>query len=344
MDGFARFVPPLARLPVEASLEEQLRALRRDGVLIIENALSPQQLDQLSAELNFWFEVAPGGEGAFFGRRTRRFGALLRKARSALDLVLHPRILPLCERVLIGDDIGPPRCDRIQLNITQGIGIGPDEPEQVVHRDEKLFWVTPGHELLVNALYCLDDFTAQNGGTRFVPGSSYWEDAERWPEPHEIVQAEAKAGSAILWLGSMMHGGGANRTDKVRRGAVVSYNLGGWRKARSCSCPFRPSWPARCPNAPSNSSATRCIARPWAGSRDAIRSSGCEASSATLQRPRTICRMNMSPSLRAITTGAPPVREAGHEPLCSGRDIAGRAGGVETARGRGHGAGRRIGS
>ena len=225
MDGMHRFLPPrLTHLPVDAPFAEQLSVLRRDGVLIIDDALTPEQLAGVCAELDPWFERAPGGEGAFFGRRTRRFGALLAKARAAQDLVLHDRILPLCERVLIADDIGPPRCDKIQLNITQGIGIGPGEPEQVVHRDEKLFWLSAGHELLVNALYCLDDFTAENGGTRFVPGSCHW-DAERWPEPHEIVQAEAKAGAAILWLGSMMHGGGANRTERIRRGAVVSYNL-----------------------------------------------------------------------------------------------------------------------
>ncbi|MEQ1707137.1 MAG: phytanoyl-CoA dioxygenase family protein [Terricaulis sp.] len=226
MDGFSRFnAATVAHLAVDADFDEQLAVLRRDGVLVIDNALSEAYLGELGRELDPWFERAPGGEGSFFGRRTRRFGALLAKAKSAQELVLHERILPLCERVLIADDLGPARCDKIQVNITQGIGIGPDEPEQVVHRDQDLFWVKPGYELLVNALYCIDDFTLENGATRFVPGSCDW-DGERWPEPHEITQAEAKAGSAILWLGSMMHGGGANRSEFIRRGAVISYNLG----------------------------------------------------------------------------------------------------------------------
>lgn len=232
MDGFARFTTPaIAHLPVDAPFEEHITVLRRDGVLVIDDALTSAQLDQLGCELDFWFERAPGGEGSFFGRRTRRFGALLAKARSAEDLVLHERILPLCERVLKADDLGRQRCDNIQLNISQGIGIGPGEPEQVIHRDQDLFWVKhwpawrQGYEVLVNALFCIDDFTRENGATRFVPGSCGW-DLERWPQDHEIVQAEAKAGAAILWVGSMMHGGGANRTELVRRGAVISYNLG----------------------------------------------------------------------------------------------------------------------
>lgn len=232
MDGFASIrAPGVTSLPADAPFARQLDVLRREGVLVIEGALNADQRAATEAEFAPWFGQASGGEGAFFGRRTRRFGALLAKALAAQDLVLHPRILPLCERVLIADDIGPPRCDNIQLNITQGIGIGPGEPEQVVHRDQDLFWVkhwpawNRSCEVLVNALYCIDDFTIENGATRFVPGSCDWA-LDRWPEPHEIVQAQAKAGSAILWLGSMMHGGGANHSDRIRRGAVISYNLG----------------------------------------------------------------------------------------------------------------------
>lgn len=232
MDGFSRFVQPaLTHLEADAPFDVQLDVLRREGVLVLDNALDPRQLKSLGDELDPWFERAPGGEGAFFGRRTRRFGALMAKSKTAQELVLHERILALSEALLIAADLGAPRCDKIQLNISQGIGIGQGEPEQVVHRDQDLFWVkhwpawTPGYEVLVNALYCIDDFTVENGATRFVPGSCHW-DLGRWPDAHEIVQAEAKAGSAILWVGSMMHGGGANMSDKIRRGAVISYSLG----------------------------------------------------------------------------------------------------------------------
>jgi ectoine hydroxylase-related dioxygenase (phytanoyl-CoA dioxygenase family) len=226
MDGFVRLAEPmLARLSIDDTAEQQLATLRRDGVLILENVLPAKCVAELNDELAPWFEKTPYGEGPFFGRTTKRFSAVMCKAKATIDLIMHERILSLCERVLIADDIGPPRCDRIQLNLTQAISIGPNEPEQVVHRDQQLFWVTPGYELLVNAMFCLDDFTFENGGTRFVPGSCAWE-LDRWPEPHDIAAAEAKAGSVILWLGSMMHGGGENLTSRARRGLIVSYNLG----------------------------------------------------------------------------------------------------------------------
>src|SRR5262249_33730219 len=120
MDGVTRFEPAkLARMAADAPFDQQLASLRSDGVLILHGALSGEQLDELDRDLDFWFERAPGGEGAFFGRRTRRFAGLLAKAKSALHLVLHDRILALCEQVLIASDIGPPRCDQVQLSIAQ---------------------------------------------------------------------------------------------------------------------------------------------------------------------------------------------------------------------------------
>lgn len=225
MDGHIRAAPALARFDALTPPADLLAALRRAGVIIIEGALGGAQLQSALAEFKPWFDRAPDGEGPFFGRTTKRFAALFAKCpASAADMILNPVTLPLCERLLIADDIGPPRCTAIQLNVAQAIGIGPGSPEQVVHRDKDQFKVDPDFELMVNVMFCLDDFTAANGGTWFVPGSCDWA-RDRWPQPHEIVAAEAPAGSAILWVGRMMHGGGANHTDKIRRGVTVSYNL-----------------------------------------------------------------------------------------------------------------------
>lgn len=226
MDGFNTFrAPALARLDATSDIADQLALLRGDGVLILENALSEQSVASVGAEFDQCFAETAPGEGAFFGRNTKRFSAAFAKAPSTIELALHPQILELIERVLIGEDIGPRRADRIQLNLTQAVSIGPGEPEQVVHRDQQMYGITPGFELLANVMFCIDDFTSENGGTNFVPGSCAWQ-GERWPQPDEIAPAQAKAGSAIVWLGSMMHGGGANRTQRARRGLILSYNLG----------------------------------------------------------------------------------------------------------------------
>jgi len=59
-----------------------------------------------------------------------------------------------------------------------------------------------------------------------VPGSHRWP-RQRKPEPKEIVDAEMPAGASVLYLGSTLHGGGANTTAEVwRRGVHLSYVVG----------------------------------------------------------------------------------------------------------------------
>jgi ectoine hydroxylase-related dioxygenase (phytanoyl-CoA dioxygenase family) len=84
----------------------------------------------------------------------------------------------------------------------------------------------PHPELQVASVIALVDFTEQNGATRVIPGSHRWP-VDRVPEERETLPAVMAAGSAVIYLGSTIHGGGANRTpDQWRRGMHQSYVLG----------------------------------------------------------------------------------------------------------------------
>src|SRR3546814_4816830 len=54
-------------------------------------------------------------QGVFYGNRTRRFGALLRRSPRAEALVRHPVVLEIAEATLL------PWCERIALNLTQAV-------------------------------------------------------------------------------------------------------------------------------------------------------------------------------------------------------------------------------
>ena len=105
---------------------------------------------------------------------------------------------------------------------------GPGAEAQLLHRDE-LVWVhvpRPHPELQVASVIALEDFRAENGATRVVPGSHRWP-LERRPEPDEIADAEMPPGAAVIYLGSTIHGAGANTTaDRRRRGMHLSYVVG----------------------------------------------------------------------------------------------------------------------
>jgi len=205
-------------------------ALREHGGVVVEELLGPATLARFNAELDpLLARVNPRRTflnpalDFFFGHHTRHITAVASKSRTFVDEVLmHPTLLAVCDAILA------PSCARYQLNLAHVLDRGPGAEQQYFHRDE-LVWVhvpRPHPELQVAAVVALVDFTAENGATRVAPGSHRWEDS-RLPEPHEIAVAEMPAGSAVLYLGSTVHGGGPNTTaDQWRRGMHLSYVVG----------------------------------------------------------------------------------------------------------------------
>ena len=158
----------------------------------------------------------------FYGHSTVRIDGLPAKSRTFLEVMLSPLLLEAADHFLL------PNCQDYLFNTGQLIQIGPDETAQRLHRDEDAWSQVPAPrpQLEVEAMFALSDFTAANGATRVVPGSHRWP-LQRAPEPEDIIQAEMQAGSALFYLGSTIHGGGANRTaDERRRGMFLGYVVG----------------------------------------------------------------------------------------------------------------------
>lgn len=205
-------------------LESDLAALDRDGYLIIEAVLNAHETNRLETELEPWIARTPRCEGDFYGWRTTRVGGLLSKAPIVQHLVLNPRILAIAEALL------RPACDCVQLNLTQATRVHPGERAQAPHRDEEMWPAdTQGRQWLLNVMWAVSDFTEDNGATRLWPGSQR-RALDRGEDPSKSIAAIMPKGSACLFLGSLTHGAGANRSAAPRTGVIVSYCLG-WLKS-----------------------------------------------------------------------------------------------------------------
>jgi hypothetical protein len=208
--------------------------LSDNGYTIVENALPDAMIRSLHDELNGTFERTPFGTGLFYGETTKRFGRLLLRSGKTQALVLHPLVLAIVEAVL------GRWCDRIQLNTTQAISVHPGAGEQYPHRDQDMWRADFGiREYLVNVMWPLTPFSAHNGGTRIWPGSHGACANEPAPDGASVVP-DLAPGAALLFLGSTLHGAGANRSDAERRGIVIGYSLGWLRAYENQSLAYPP--------------------------------------------------------------------------------------------------------
>ncbi len=216
---------PLEHLAATCSAEDVVTALKRDGAVIIDDVLRADELAELRTELQPCLDATAPGEDDFTGRNTRRFGSLIERVPASRRLVMDPLINAATKRLLDG-------ATTYQLHLTQAICIGPNSPAQGIHRDEwafDFFAFPRGFEVQCNTIWAINDFTEENGATRVVPGSQYDEPREYSPE--ETVGAAMRAGSVIVYSGSVFHGGGANTTaDETRIGLNITYNRGWLRQ------------------------------------------------------------------------------------------------------------------
>jgi ectoine hydroxylase-related dioxygenase (phytanoyl-CoA dioxygenase family) len=225
----------LQTLPPNSKASEIVDAMRRDGACIVRDVLSGDALARLDAALSPWIERSQTGADDFTGRLTKRTGALIARCPEVRPVVTHPLILEAANGLL------RPYCERIQLHLTQTIDILPGETAQILHRD-RLAWggyIPKPIEPQFNTIWALTDFSEENGATHVIPGSQDWPLDRNPKSPGESVQATMRRGSVLCYGGTVIHGGGANRSDAARIGINITYCLGWLRQEENqfLSCP-----------------------------------------------------------------------------------------------------------
>lgn len=218
----------------DAPLQAVFNAIQQDGGAIITNALAPTSLIRFTEELEPYLSAAPHGGDDFMGRKTQRIGALIARTPSCRHIVTDARILELAHRFL------GPYAEKITINITQATTINPGEQGQLLHRDREAWGtdIPTKIEPQFNTFWAITDFTEENGATNIVPGSHKW-DWNRDADPKEITQAVMPKGSVLLYTGTVLHGGGANRSNEPRLGLNLTYCLAWLRQQENqyLSCP-----------------------------------------------------------------------------------------------------------
>lgn len=198
------------------------QALREQGYSIIEDFISPATLRAVREGLAPFLNTHKGRNN-FEGYQTERVYTLVARGKIFEDLAEDPRVLALCEQFLKPGYL---------LTASQAINIRPGETPQPIHSDDAFYTVPrPRPAISLSTIVAVDAFTADNGGTEIIPGSHTWSDqqlqglydkgldvdAPANPDyVRQLVPAKMPARGCIVFLGTLMHRGGANRSTAPR--------------------------------------------------------------------------------------------------------------------------------
>ena len=139
--------------------------------------------------------------------------------RAFIDLAANKNVLDVVERLIVGKFI---------LNQQNGI-VNPTAKtysQSAWHRDLPYQHFVSSRPLAINALYCVDEFTSDNGAPHVLPASHKQESfpSGAYSLKHS-TQIKAGAGSFIMMDGMTFHRGGVNTAGANRRAINHVYTI-----------------------------------------------------------------------------------------------------------------------
>lgn len=203
------------RVIEETLVRADVDHLYQQGYVVIPSLLSGDQIDRIKAELAPYLRGTLRGRNDFEGFETERVYALLAKTPVIAELVEHPRILPMLDRLLEPNYL---------LSANLAIQLYPGETRQPLHFDDGFYKVPrPRRAYGVSTIWAIDAFTTDNGATEIIPGSHLWGGERPAEDDPRIEPVIMPAGSVIVFMGTLWHRGGANQSAAPRLAITPQY-------------------------------------------------------------------------------------------------------------------------
>lgn len=200
---------------INDGLDGAAENLRRNGFALIDSGLDAREIDAIAEaydvlQREYTLRHTERMLTAIHEEHTLRMP--LSMSSTFLELALNSSVIELCKRTL---------GEYFILNQQNGITNPPNGEaysQGKWHRDLPYQHLTLSRPIMMNALYCVDDFSLENGATRFIRGSHRDPEfpSDQFASNHgEAVTAPA--GTFIVADAMTYHTGGINTTEGVRR-------------------------------------------------------------------------------------------------------------------------------
>jgi ectoine hydroxylase-related dioxygenase (phytanoyl-CoA dioxygenase family) len=206
-----------------SELDEVAEQVKRIGYAIIDSGYSTNELEELSAA----FTRTRTAYVKKYGEERLRSANEYHTIRAPLihgdpvfvKLATNQNLLKVISKIIAGKFI---------LNQQNGVINPPCETynQGAWHRDLPYQHFISNSPLALNALFCLDEFTLQNGSTYVLPASHKTVNfpSDSYIKQHAL-QVQAKAGQYVLMDCMLFHTGGFNSTVRERRAVNHMYTI-----------------------------------------------------------------------------------------------------------------------
>ncbi|MEO8378956.1 MAG: phytanoyl-CoA dioxygenase family protein [Acidobacteriota bacterium] len=210
-----------ASSPSEGYAEE----IRIAGFCILRDVIGPETLvssrDSLDRIYEIQLEEIGGPERLAMINDRWTVRAPLAYDALFLKMAAIPEILSVVTAL-----IGSPFCLMLQNGVINVPLNGQQPNTGAWHRDLNYQHFVSSRPLSISVLFCIDEFTEENGATMVLPGSHK---VERFPSDSYVDGHQhtirAPAGSAILFDSMLFHRGGFNRSGQPRRAVNHMYSI-----------------------------------------------------------------------------------------------------------------------
>jgi len=208
-----------------SEVDQGVEEIKLLGYTIVPDALTAAELDSAREKIDRIYDKQLeeiGGEqqlAAINDTYTAR--CLLAYDEYFLSVATNPKVLSIVEGFL---------GDYFVLMLQNGVinipSVGNEQNAGYWHRDLNYQHFISTRPISISALFCVDDFSEETGGTYLLPASHKTEafPSEEFVRQHEQV-VDARAGSVIVFDSMLYHRGGYNRSPRVRRAINHMYTL-----------------------------------------------------------------------------------------------------------------------
>lgn len=207
----------------KSTFDAAVEQVKNIGYAVINSGYDVPTIQRCANEFNLTREAYIKTHGEPYLKSLNEFhtirSPLTHGSPAFLRLALNENLLSILKKLIHGKFI---------LNQQNGIINPPQNTynQAAWHRDLPYQHFITTRPLAINALFCIDDFTVENGATFVLPASHK---SEAFPSSRYIlknaIQVEANAGSFILLDCMLYHAGGYNTTRSERRAVNHVYNI-----------------------------------------------------------------------------------------------------------------------